>query len=106
MPITFECTVRCEDCGARITIRDEAPQWHLARKVATELKAARQWVAEHPTIPGTMLDRMMHPPTAPPFVGIEPICGGTFVDEHPVHYIDCPCCGGKAFRNPGLQEEA
>ena len=93
MALHWTVTLQCSECGARIRYEDERPPWLDDDEVIQQIAAAEAFVREHPTGPA-FADR-------PPYVRWELFGGRHFVEPPDHRYVECPSCGGKAYRGSG-----
>ena len=93
-------TLHGDTCGAAITYTDERPAWEVEVPDPALVTLAAAGMAEHPRCPGSRLR-----PCAgrPRYVGCDAIWARHTVQvPAPRHYVVCPACDGRAYRESGL----
>lgn len=99
--ITFTVNLKCDDCGADVTITDQKPEWKTDEDLRRTYEESAAWVeANKDRHFSTLSDNVL-----PPLVRVDSGLGFT---GHPkllscpeLRYIDCPCCDGRVYKGSG-----
>lgn len=104
--LTWTLTLHCHTCGAAIIYTDERPPWKVERPNRQAVARARAWIAERPECPNNTLfsacpDRPLYA-RCPTFFGTR----HSLEIPEPRHYVLCPACDGRVYRESGLLSAA
>ncbi len=91
--VSWSLKMTCPECGAEVRYDNTGGcmlGWKVDTKREEELKAAEEWIKEHPK------PDVEHAP--PAFVGIDIVRWKHYVSGTEIHYLECPACGGRIYR--------
>lgn len=100
MPMTFKLNLTCSACKAAVTFENEKPEWKEDPKVAEALAESKAFVERHKdTIPFFVKEEKK-----PPYVMSTGQYGEFRLLKVDPRYVECPCCGGRAWWGSGKSE--